>query len=55
MIGKKSTKNLLNYENILNLIPNPILLVDKSNNILFVNFATELIFGESAKFLKKNR
>ena len=53
MIGKKSTKNLLNYENILNLIPNPILLVDKSNNILFVNFSAELIFGESAKFLKK--
>ena len=51
--GKKNEDYSLNYENILNLIPNPILLINKDNNILFVNIAAELIFGESAKFLKK--
>tara|TARA_B100000686_G_scaffold229242_1_gene236636 strand:- start:10590 stop:11672 length:1083 start_codon:yes stop_codon:yes gene_type:complete len=45
--------NNLNYENIINLIPNPILLIDKFNKIVFVNFAGELFFGESAKLLKK--
>ncbi len=45
--------NTLNYENILSLIPNPVLLIDNLDKIIFVNYATELIFGESAKLLKK--
>ena len=45
--------NTLNYENILSLIPNPVLLIDNLDKIIFVNFAAELIFGESAKLLKK--
>ena len=38
-----------NYEQFINLIPNPILLINNLNNIMFVNFAAELVFGESSK------
>ncbi len=42
-----------NYEQFINLIPNPILLINNLNNIMFVNFAAELVFGESSKILKR--
>jgi len=51
--NEKKKNDTLDYENILNLIPNPILIIDSHDKISFVNFAGELIFGESAKFLKK--
>ena len=52
-LSTSNEEETLCYESILNLIPNPLLILDKSNKILFVNFAAELIFGESAKFLIK--
>jgi len=50
---KKNKIEDFNYEQFINLVPNPILLINNKNDILFANFSAELVFGESSKILRR--
>tara|TARA_B100000686_G_scaffold82559_1_gene89191 strand:+ start:232 stop:1311 length:1080 start_codon:yes stop_codon:yes gene_type:complete len=44
----------LNFAQLLNNIPSAILLIDKDYNISFINYAAEVLLGESSKTILNN-
>ena len=44
----------LNFAQLLNNIPSAILLIDKDYNVSFINYAAEVLLGESAKTILNN-
>jgi len=43
--------NMLNFEQVLNNLPTAIIVINKNNEIIFLNYASEILFGESKKTL----
>ena len=44
---------IINYNQLLNNIPSAILLIDSEYNILFINYAAEILLSESSNSLAK--
>ena len=45
--------NKLNFEQVLNNLPTAIIVINENDDIIFLNYASEILFGESKKTLLK--
>ena len=46
-----ASSNKLNFEQVLNNLPTAIIVINENNDIVFLNYASEILFGESKKTL----